>query len=160
MHYEDLKPYKLGDKIYPNIINIGWLDKGIDFNQGDMSQKLTDKLFKLTMFDLDQKLIKNEFGHYVYMHPNNIIMHDMHMRGSPFECPLCGKEIDLIDEYGRVMTLGRNEMYIPAVDGEYSFDFSTLLYHYIAEHKYLPPQLFLDALDSFDLSKPYNCLEE
>ena len=91
---------------------------------------------------------------------NNIIMHDMHMRGSPFEYPLCGKEIDLIDEYGRVMTLGRNKIYIPAVDGKYSFDFSTLLYHYITEHKYLPPQLFLDALDSFDLSKPYNCLEE
>ena len=51
MFYKDLEVYitYFGD-IEEDVFNIRWLDVVYEFNQGDVSQKLKDKLLYLTLF--------------------------------------------------------------------------------------------------------------
>lgn len=50
MFYKDLEVYitYFGD-IEEGVFNIRWLDVGYEFNQGNVSQKLKDKLLYLTL---------------------------------------------------------------------------------------------------------------
>ena len=51
MYYKDLDPYiAFSGDIEEGVFNIGWLDVGYEFNQGNVSQKLKDKLLYLTLF--------------------------------------------------------------------------------------------------------------
>lgn len=44
-YYDDLTPYQYDhDRGYKNVVNIGWLDKNKDFNQGDVPQEFISKL--------------------------------------------------------------------------------------------------------------------
>ena len=157
MYYEDLKPYIVGEKYFnPKTLNVGWLDKSVKFPTGKMPRHLIDKLLYLTLFDLDQSVSVNLVGYS--KHPKNIIVHHGHIRGNPFVCPFCdGKEISIVDQNARVMHLGGGEMRIPAPNKSVRYAFPTMLYHYITEHDYLPPEEFLDALQRFHLDQSYDC---
>ena len=158
MYYDDLKPYKIGKKFYPKTLNIGWLDSGMDYLRGSVPTHLIRKLHELTLLDLDQG---DAYKLGIVAHPRNIVVHTMHMRGSPFECPFCHTVIALIDEQNRIMKLGRNEMNIPIPNRpSFVYNFPTLLYHYITGHNYLPPTEFLEALEAFPMDQPYDCTKE
>ena len=155
MRYLDLAPYMIGAKTDPKVLNIGWLDGANDYIKGQLDLNLVLKLLTLTLFNLDQRPINKPSGRHE--HAQNIIVHTMHMIGSPVSCPYCQKPIQLIDDQSRVMYLGKNEMRLPNADRSVTFSFPTLLYHYMVEHYYLPPSDFIDALAAFDLGKSYDC---
>jgi hypothetical protein len=159
MNYDDLKPYIVGnDYINPKNLNVGWIDEHVNYPKGRVSKNILDKLLTLTLFDLDQHPTPRKLG--VHSHPSGIVVHKMHVRGSPFACPFCKKIVELNDNEGRAMVLGRNEMCIPNQGKSVKFSFPTLLYHYIAVHDYLPPRAFLDALDAFDMKTPYDGMHD
>ena len=160
MHYPDLKSYHMYDDIYPNMLNIGWLDKSYDFPKGKVSRILVEKLRYLTLLAKEQDMFR-------YTHPSGIVIHSGLVRGPIFKCPYCEEKIGLFEgsdqsDNPKGVQLGINTMEIPDVNGDIIYIFPTLLYHYITEHYYQPPQQFLEALVSFDLTKPFNCndLEE
>lgn len=157
MYYEDLTHYRIGNKLYSIILNIGWIDINYPFPTGNVSVELINKLLELTLFNLDQHPMADKYG--LHTHPKGIIVHTMHMMGSPFECPFCNKEIEIKDLNKRIMVLGKNEMCLPSYNSNITYNFPTLLYHYISEHHYLPPIEFLKSLDEFNLNQPYSCLD-
>lgn len=165
MYYKDLSPYRDGGadsddmlNVYPEILNVGWLGTAASFPTGLVRPELVDKLTEMTFLDLiDRESVRHGFA--------NVNIHMMHVRGAPYGCPFCepaGREIrmrpDRLKYYSgsEDMVLGRNEMCIPAADGVIFYSFPTMLVHYIKDHGYLPPKQFLDALEAFDLDKPYD----
>jgi predicted RNA-binding Zn-ribbon protein involved in translation (DUF1610 family) len=155
MHYVDLKPYKVGDKSFSKLLNVGWLDREIPFPTGNVDEALLEKLHTLTLFDLDQRDANKNGKRF---HPSGTCIHTMRIRGNPFLCPFCGeKEISLVDSDGRKMILGRGEMAIPNEEHTQKFAMPTMLYHYIEHHRYLPPDSFLRALEAFPMNEPYDC---
>ena len=43
------------------------------------------------------------------------------------------------------------------MEKKYIYSFPTMLYHYITEHDYCPPDEFLKALLDFDINKRFDC---
>jgi hypothetical protein len=60
-----------------------------------------------------------------------------------------------IESDGRVDTLGAAEIWIPSKDRNVFFAAPSMVYHYVEKHSYLPPEEFVVAVMSFDLSTPY-----
>lgn len=167
MYYKDLSCYRDGDEeddkisVYPSVKNVGWLGKDASYEKGAVSQELVQKIREILFLDL-----KNDEAtkHGKYKSEEAINVHCMHIRGSAFKCPLCSEvnviEYDPIDlEFysgSEIMKAGLNEVCIPSlVKGEF-YSFPTMLLHYITGHEYSPPEEFLNALDSFDIEKPYD----
>lgn len=92
------------------------------------------------------------------------ILTDM-IRGPAYECPFCPAGHSLIElepnnlcfySGEKSTVLGRREIAIPSVNKNIAYHAPTLIYHYISEHHYLPPQEFLDALAAFRLDQSFN----
>ncbi len=104
------------------VILVGWLERDAPFSQGVADPAFVEKL-------------KLHYGHRVRQ-----------SRGFHV-CPFCevrrfGIPIEL---NGKTITLGSAEIEIK--DGKGCiFVAPDLLYHYITEHKYLPPQEFIEAV--------------
>jgi hypothetical protein len=170
MYYPDLTCYRDGgpdhlSNVYPSVKNIGWLGKNEKYNIGDVQPELVRKLLDIMFLDVKNSEDKKKG---TYNREKSVNVHLMHMRGSPYKCPLCndGKEITYsavgVTSYSGTneMLAGLNEVCIPSLTtGEY-YSFPTMLCHYIVAHKYKPPQEFLDALAAFDLDKPYDIDKE
>ena len=134
---------------------VGWLDKSYDFTKGEVSQNLVKKLRYLTLLAREQDM-------FHYTHLSGIVVHSGLVRGPIFKCPYCGEKIGLFNENDNSdnpegVQLGLNTMEVPSIDRDFIYIFPTLLYHYITEHNYHPPNEFLSALEAFDLTKPFNC---
>lgn len=150
MYYADLEYYQIYGKYYKNNINIGWLDANINFEKGKVDKQLVEKLKYLTS-------LVNEQDKWKMTHPSGIVVHRMFVsRGLPHACPFCKEEVKLLVN-NKEIVLGYNEMAIPSKDLTKLYIFPTLLYHYIKTHNYKPPTEFLEAIESFDLSQPFNC---
>ncbi len=169
MYHPDLTYYRINlteDEaiVYLHIKYIGWLDSDHSYHQGFVSNSLTEKLKELLFLDLknseeqDKRILK----------PNEaIFIHGSRTRGIHL-CHLCNEsspiEVEPIDlKYYRgskSMLVGINAVYIPSTkNGEFYF-FPTMLHHYITEHNYKPPEEFLNSLQAFNLSKPFNIFKE
>jgi hypothetical protein len=166
MYYKDLSCYRNESAesddmmiVYPQILNVGWLDIGHRPTTGTASAEFTKKLKELIFLDMKNK---DDRRSGVFNDAQAVKVHVMHMRGSPHQCPYCSKEISLEPEQvqtyqgSRKMVLGLNELSIPSKDGKFFYAAPTLIYHYVAEHDYLPPQGFIDAVLAFDLHLPYD----
>lgn len=167
MHYPDLTCYRDGElhgiaNVYPDVKNIGWLEENELFEKGEVSPALILKLKEILFLDVKNN---EEKRRGIFDKHQAICVHQMHMRGSPYKCPLCKKNITNIQVKPEGVNLysgqtksilGLNEICIPSIDGKKYYSFPTMLYHYITEHNYKPPDEFLDALFEFDLTKPYD----
>lgn len=169
MYYEDLTPYRDGGSevegminVYPKILSIGWLDAEHSYKRGDVPERLVKKLMELAFFD--QMNLENQRAGK-FDEDRAVVINMLHMRGSPHSCPFCKAEASIIKirpdglNYYRGehdVVLGLSEMCIPAKEKGYYYSFPTLLYHYVAEHEYCPPDEFLESLEAFDLDKPFN----
>jgi hypothetical protein len=165
MYYPDLSYYRDGEpngiaNMYPELRNIGWLGKSYSFSQGNVSASLTQKLKEMLFLDLKNT---EERQRDIFDKNKAVLIHQMHMRGSPYGCPFCPKEHAIINvepinlQYylgNKEMLLGINEISIPSLNRDEFYSFPSMIYHYITEHKYKPPQEFLDALTEFNLDKP------
>ena len=112
MYYKDLDPYiAFSGDIEEGVFNIGWLDVGYEFNQGNVSQKLKDKLLYLTLFQEISQKPRRKRKYLLSIHTNFV-------RGLPFGCPFCKKEIWL-DKDNKPMVLGCHEIILPNMEKKY-----------------------------------------
>jgi len=136
-HYTDLSFFRYEDASwifkdgFPYILlNIGWLDQAKDYPKGDLLEK--DKILYF-IFQLCR-------------HP--VILH----RGF-HACNLCDSpqigirnekhnETEFAVGNGSIMVKGKNNLLYVA---------PTMIFHYIKEHNYLPPEEFIEALLSIRL---------
>jgi len=169
MYYRDLSCYRYGEDddidVFPAVKNIGWLDKAFNFEKGAVSADRVNKLREIIFLDLkNNEDKKNE----KYSSESAINVHCMHIRGSAYKCNLCSEEKEILYDPlnlklyrgTNLMKAGLNEVCIPALKKGEFYSFPTMLLHYITEHSYKPPKDFLEALDAFDLTVPYDIDKE
>ncbi|GAB3984108.1 hypothetical protein GCM10029978_092800 [Actinoallomurus acanthiterrae] len=104
------------------MLNVGWLGAGCEFPQS------------ATPVDVIEKLI------HLAQNPKNV------MRGLHY-CEFCEVEspVKVESSTGEIAWLGTGEIHVASPNGT-SFVAPTLIIHYILEHRYCPPQPFIDAL--------------
>lgn len=122
-YYKDLSEYvycRIGDS-YPKAKNIGWLVAGQEFRTLTPTEALLDKLWNLCGVSVVQ------------------------MRGI-HECELCPNiEAGFATRNGENLWLGSAEVRVFSSSGDV-YAAPTLIYHYVADHKYAPPEEFIRAL--------------
>lgn len=127
MYFPDLSPYTyLSREPDPRLLAVGWLDAEHDFPGGRVSDLLLEKILALCF-----RPVNSTRGiHQSPFLPSN-----------PYGYP--------VEYKGKRMGLGSAEIRVPGAGGK-SYAAPNLIYHYIKDCGYLPPQEFLDALDSMD----------
>lgn len=154
---EELSAYKHGILELKEVLTVGCLDEKHIFPTGEVSPNLTRKLRDILTCN----------NSHCSVSVNSIRGHR--------SCPICGQgaafwihdgstllswnEIDKITDSDRTLEiciLGNSETWIP---NKYIKDncFAThdLIYHYISDHKYLPPQDFIDSVIGFDIESDF-----
>lgn len=121
-YFPDLSEYRYlsGE---PAMLNVGWLDSEHSFPVGSVVAEAVTRLLVLAR------------------EPMNV-MRGMH------SCELCDQEPPIVMEApvpGRTVLLGTGEVHVRG-SGGLVYAAPTLIAHYIAEHRYLPPSDFLDGL--------------
>ena len=125
MYYPDFSPYCYIERTAaPNILNIGWLESPHPFPRNKASEALLDALFQKCLH-----MVNPTRGHH--------------------QCQFCdvptrGVEVS---RNGKNVWLGSAEIRVKAKDGMI-YAAPNLIYHYVLEHDYDPPQEFVEALFS------------
>ena len=104
------------------LLAVGWLATGTEFEKGSVPLKLIEMLKELAFMP-------------------NLATLGIH------PCDFCDNDPDfvaLIDEKGWRHSLGSSVSYV--ADGKKAFVVPNLIYHYVKDHDYLPPQEFIDTL--------------
>jgi len=129
-YFKDLTQYiySKGEKSHLPVLNIGWLSNSESFITGETSQEFKDKLYR---FCLDEYVV--------------LVMRGFH------NCEFCGLSLSewgkTHPDYGKnagLMGLGDGEIRVIGLSKVYASP--TLIYHYVVEHNYKPPQEFVDAV--------------
>jgi hypothetical protein len=123
-YYKDLTPYSYYHMgIDDNTLNIGWLDKRHTFTTGGVEAQVIDKLWRF----LKPKLLRTRGFHV---------------------CEFCKFPVDgplSVERNNEVIRLGMGEIRIFG-DNEQIYAAPDMIYHYIADHNYKPPEEFLEAI--------------
>ncbi|MFD7408619.1 hypothetical protein ACFV7R_39620 [Streptomyces sp. NPDC059866] len=148
MFYEDLSPYAYGDEgdafsdltdgmrfvsFQPDYerLNIGWLESGRPWTSGPAPEGFIGRLLAI----VDAQQVNATLG--------------LH------ECDLCPAPLPdshpwYVPRAGNLRTsAGSGEIRVPGPHGT-AFAAPHLIGHYVADHGYLPPQPFIDAVFAFD----------
>ncbi len=123
MYIQDLTPYTYMNREPDiNMLSVGWLDAEHEFTRGAVSEDVLDGILALCFKPVNQT-------------------RGFHQ--SPFlKSPSLGYPV----EYkGQKMLLGSAEIAVSGRGGK-CYAAPNLIYHYIKDCGYLPPQEFLDAL--------------
>jgi hypothetical protein len=130
MHYTDLSTYtyisEKGKPISADIspaLNIGWLD---DIHPCPHIEPTLE--FVSRLFDFCRTPINTTLGFH--------------------ECPFCNDDPKTyleIEKEGQRVSLGHAEIWIFGPDGK-SYAAPTLIYHYVTQHHYAPPDEFVHAV--------------
>jgi len=125
MYFLDLSSYiYLGLGNDRNLLAVGWLDAEHQFVKGSVPHRLLTVVLALCFEPVNQT---RGFHQSPFLNP------------SPVGYPV---------EYKRQkMLLGSAEIRVPGKAGK-TYGAPNLIYHYMKDRGYLPPQEFLDALDS------------
>lgn len=127
-YYKDLSTYEYLkckndiDKGY-RILNIGWIDGLHEFNKGNVPDKFIPLLWEYIMVPINRT------------------------RGLHYDCVLDGQDKTFIARFQRYeIKLGDAE--IRVLDEEHKIIYASpnMILHYIIDHKYCPPQCFIDAV--------------
>ena len=125
MYFPDLNLYTyLNQPPDPNLLTIGWLDNERDFQKGTISEKLLDKILELCF----EPVSKTRGFHQSPFLPIN----------------LSGYAVTFKDKR---MVLGSAEIRVKGKNGK-TYAAPNLIYHYIKDCAYKPPQEFLEALEA------------
>ena len=123
MHYPDLTPYEY----FPwqkssKVVNIGWLEAGHAFNEGDIAEKAIDRLFLFCTHGVNATR-----GHHL--------------------CHFCSKPAFgfRVTRNNRELILGSAEIRVFGKNG-IIYAAPNLVYHYVVDHHYRPPGEFIEAL--------------
>lgn len=121
---EDLDPY-LGCPADAELgidpLAVGWLQRNRPYSRGTVPDRFLEQLLG---FCFDQYTVCARVG--------------------ARRCPLCGENVEPVTRDGETAHFGQAEI---RVLGEVDiFAAPTLIYHYVAEHDYRPPGVFIDAV--------------
>jgi len=120
----DLEPY-LGcpadARLGLDPLAVGWLRRGQTFGTGPVPEEFAPALLE---FCLDR--------HTVCARPGSL------------PCPLCGQRVEPVDLDGEIAQFGVAE--IRVLGREDIFAAPTLVHHYVVEHGYRPPDVFIRAV--------------
>lgn len=130
MYYKDLTPYsRYMPSEVENVLNIGWIDKEHDFEQAPPPHGLVEKINSI--------LSVRENG-------LNCRVNQKRCFG---KCHLCETS-----NYGQ-FSIVACELWIPSTNEGYYFATPASVIHYIQDHFYRPPQIFVDAVMELSLDK-------
>jgi hypothetical protein len=124
-YFSDLTPYSYGPPRFltkGTVLNVGWLDSGRAYNIGKVDLSLVEKLLRLCAVPVNR------------------------MRGW-HACPFCEADPVVVAFEDQSLYLGDAEIRITGKDG-IRFASPTLIYHYIRDHEYKPPDVFMEALQN------------
>ncbi len=130
MYYPDLTPYQYRsesgqpavDGVAP-ALNVGWIDSAYPYPQGAVPDALVARLWA--------------FGHT----PVGLF------RGF-HECPFCDADPRtylVVRQGDDKIGMGNGEIWVFGDDGP-AYAAPTLIYHYVVEHRYRPPDAFIQAI--------------
>lgn len=128
MYYPDLQSYSysLPFSVH-SVLTVGWLDGAHPFTLGRVGTHLVEKLKTMAIEQPAQQT-----------------------RGFS-SCEICGLEHVLVEHRGVERRLGSAELWIPdAVVPGSAFAAPDMVIHYIVDHGYLPPEVFLKSLRIVD----------
>lgn len=136
-YYPDLSGYTnqkyIAPEVFKNIFNVGWLGSDHEFQTGKVDSIVLEKIRRLNV---------------------TIGGVSITLEGAIHDCPLCEKAVELPRENHPNLPLGIAEMWIPYDDKIYvSHD---LIYHFILDHSYQPPQVFIEAIKAFDVESNWD----
>jgi hypothetical protein len=127
MYLEDLSPYSyLGRAPDPNVLAVGWLDAEHEFRRGQVPEHLLARILELCFKPVNQT---RGFHRSPFL------------KATAFGYP--------VEHKGKSMLLGSAEIRV-SEKGEKSYAAPNLIYHYMRDCGYLPPQEFLKALASME----------
>jgi hypothetical protein len=120
MYYPDLSPYCY---LAPesDTLNVGWLNAEHPFPTGTVATRVLDQLWAYC-----RDPVYLTFGHHA--------------------CDWCGDDIGiLVQREQETLVLGSAEIRVIGQD-QIAYAAPDLIYHYITDHGYLPPDVFVQAL--------------
>lgn len=134
MFFQDFEIYKYKIPFeLPCVSMIGWIDSKHDYAKGDLSAEIINKLWRCTTTTTDS----------FNLHVNRV--RGIHL------CNFCGVEV----RHSKSSTLlGISEIWIPHAKGWFASP--SLIAHYIAEHGYMPPKPYVEAVESLDFDSEIN----
>jgi hypothetical protein len=127
-HFEDLSPYAYGYKQGdPGVVHVGWLSDKHEYTKGRVPDHLVEILVKLST-NLEE------------------LYRGLHI------CELCERPDELKgksynEQWAWAMQRSSNGE-IRITEGEVTYAAPQLIVHYILEHGYKPPDVFLEALEN------------
>jgi hypothetical protein len=138
MFCRDLERYRHGVPAeLPDVVTVGWLSRISDYRQGDVQPETVHAIEEL----LSSHRVNQMRGHHV--------------------CEFCLRSpVIVVTGSGRPVMLGSAEIWVPSPDRKLIYAAPDLLYHYIVEHKYLPPDDFLDAVMAAGNSRDWDADRE
>jgi hypothetical protein len=124
MYRADLSPYtNLRGVIEPNTFCVGWLDSHHEFNHGTVSPHILERVWQRCLSPVHQT---RGFHQSEFVHPSPIGLS--------------------IERDGTLIVLGSAEIRVNGSQGRI-YAAPDLVYHYLRDCEYLPPQEFIDALE-------------
>jgi len=131
-YFKDLTPYEYfarEEPLTPKPLNVGWLSRQMPFEKGQTSQAFKDKLLE---FCLDEFVVLIARGFHV--------------------CEFCGLSTEQWQKEQEAK-YGKNAQWANLGDGEIRvlgksavYAAPTLIYHYVIQHQYKPPDEFIEAI--------------
>ncbi|EKQ51577.1 MULTISPECIES: ankyrin repeat domain-containing protein [unclassified Clostridium] len=121
-YFEDLTNYSYF--FYENSKNVGWLDKTYTYAKGRVSKEFIDNLWEYMQGNLEKTR-----GY----HNCNL-------------CSVFNKEVFTTTHKGNSVKLGSGEIRVLSENGKISYSAPNLIYHYIVNHEYKPPDEFVQAV--------------
>ena len=121
-YFEDLSPYTLDDAARGPARNVGWLDGSHVFRTLRPKPELLDALWEYCSI-----LVVPTRGLHT--------------------CEFCSSPSNRFVRHGKGLILGSGEIRVFSSTGG-AFAAPNLIYHYILEHEYHPPEAFLQAVES------------
>ena len=129
MYFQDLSPYTyMNHEPNPDLLSVGWLDAEHDFCKGRVSDEDLEKILALCF-----RPVNATRG----IHSSPFIPRN------PYGYP--------VEYHGNKMGLGSAEIRVQGENGR-SYAAPNLIYHYIKDCGYLPPEEFLVALHSMKMN--------
>ena len=148
MYFKDFDNYSYGtyygpDRIIPldEVKMIGWLENGHDYPKGVVDEQT---LYYLRELIVTQRAAEISYRGYHY-------------------CDFCERQSSNLDEHPKVKlgsqerSLGCAEFWLPSLTAPGTFySAPNLIYHYIVDHGYRPPDEFLEAVNRFPFNLQWN----
>jgi hypothetical protein len=128
MEFPDLSPYSYYQpKPFRDVLNVGWLGRGQVFPVGNVPSEFVEKL-KLLMSD--RRFAALAVNRIRSVHP----------------CNVCGeREFSALGDAAGGIPIGSAELWVPRSSGGF-FAAPSMIIHYITDHRYLPPKLFVNSV--------------